>query len=63
MYNQWRKSPTGSDDWVGVWGRQSLLQWREGSFSSPNDCRDPAGAGSRRNTDGHLQLAGGEPDV
>ena len=21
---QWRNSPTGCDDWVGVWGRRSL---------------------------------------
>ena len=22
--NQWRSCPTGSDDWMGVWGKQSF---------------------------------------
>ena len=39
-----------------------VLLPRLGEVVERSDYRDPTGVGSRRNLDGHLQLAGGETD-
>ena len=39
---QWRRSPSGIDDWMGVWGKQSFPRLEEPGLQGPVTIASPS---------------------